>query len=127
MASKVATQTISQGLKRAKPILSVDKADAKRRVLNLYKQWYRQIPYSVQEYDLLLTEKDCRDKLKEEFLKNKNVSDIRAIDLLVIKGQMELREISNIWKQRNHVMMYFKDTWNAKPSDFLSKFYEGHQ
>ena len=74
----------------------------------------------------MLTEDDFRQKLREEFMKNKHVTDIRVIDKLVIKGQMELKETSNIWKQRNHLMMYFQDTANNKPSDFLSKFYEGH-
>ena len=126
MASKVAHQTLKQGVKSVRPLLSTDKAQAKRRVLNLYKAWYRQIPYTVKEYDLMLTEDDFRQKLREEFMKNKHVTDIRVIDKLVIKGQMELKETSNIWKQRNHLMMYFQDTANNKPSDFLSKFYEGH-
>jgi hypothetical protein len=39
---------------------------------------------------------------------------------------MELKETSNIWKQRNHVMINFQDTTNPKPSDFLSRFYEGY-
>ena len=42
------------------------------------------------------------------------------------QGQMELKETSNIWKQRNHVMINFQDTTNPKPSDFLSRFYEGY-
>jgi len=46
MASKVAHQTLKQGVKSVKPLLSTDKAQAKRRVLNLYKAWYRQIPYT---------------------------------------------------------------------------------
>ena len=49
----------------------------------------------------------------------------QIIDICPFQGQMELREVSNIWKQKNHVMMYFKDTYNPKPSDFLSKFSEG--
>ena len=39
---------------------------------------------------------------------------------------MELKETSNKWKQRNHVMINFQDTANHKPSDFLSRFYERH-
>jgi hypothetical protein len=42
MASRGA---ISQAMKQVRPILSVDKEEARKRVLNLYKAWYRQIPY----------------------------------------------------------------------------------
>jgi hypothetical protein len=31
----------------------------------------------VKEYDLMLTEDDFRQKLREEFMKNKHVTDIR--------------------------------------------------
>ena len=33
------------GLKQVKPIMSVNKAESKARVLKLYKAWYKQIPH----------------------------------------------------------------------------------
>lgn len=41
----MASKAVRQGLKQVKPILSTNRDEAKRRVLNLYKAWYRQIPY----------------------------------------------------------------------------------
>ncbi|MPC86682.1 NADH dehydrogenase [ubiquinone] 1 alpha subcomplex subunit 6 [Portunus trituberculatus] len=45
MASKLARA----GVRQVKPILSVDHGEARQRVLNLYKAWYRQLPYIGQE------------------------------------------------------------------------------
>lgn len=67
----------------------------------------------------------CRAKLREEFLKHKDVTDIRIVDMLVIKGQMELKESINKWKQNTHIMRYWKETIDPKPTDFLSKFLSG--
>ena len=55
MASKVAHQTLKQGVKSVRPLLSTDKAQAKRRVLNLYKAWYRQIPYTGLLWSMTMT------------------------------------------------------------------------
>lgn len=41
----MSTHTAKRVLKEVKPILSVDHEEARKRVLNLYKAWYRQIPY----------------------------------------------------------------------------------
>ena len=45
--------------------------------------------------------------------------------MLVIKGQLELQETVNSWKQNCTMMYMVKDTANPKPSDFLSKFLDG--
>ncbi|MCP6116954.1 NADH dehydrogenase [ubiquinone] 1 alpha subcomplex subunit 6, partial [Klebsiella pneumoniae] len=84
-----ARQAIKVGTKTVKPVLSSSHAEARNRVLSLYKAWYRQIPYIVKDYDIPKSEAQCREKLKELFIKNKHVTDIRVIDMLVIKGQME--------------------------------------
>ncbi|XP_050428692.1 NADH dehydrogenase [ubiquinone] 1 alpha subcomplex subunit 6 [Adelges cooleyi] len=114
-ASKYATKVV-------RPLLSSNKSEAKKRVLNLYKTYYRQIPLMLFDHHLPLTKEECQQKLKEEFLKNKHITDIRVIDMLVIKGQMLLQEIVTKWAQDCHIMNLFKDTVEPKPNDFLSKF-----
>ena len=43
------------------------------------------IPQAIHNHMLDITEKQARDKLKEEFLKNAHVKDPRAVDLIVVK------------------------------------------
>lgn len=40
---------------------------------------------AVMDYDLPKSKEECRAKLREEFMKHRNVQDIRVIDMLVIK------------------------------------------
>lgn len=42
MASR---EAVRRAVQNVRPILSVDREEARKRVLNLYKAWYRQIPY----------------------------------------------------------------------------------
>ncbi|XP_014280968.1 NADH dehydrogenase [ubiquinone] 1 alpha subcomplex subunit 6 [Halyomorpha halys] len=120
-----ASEVARKAQKLVKPILSIDNSEARRRVLNLYKTWYRQVPYIVLDFDIPKNIEQCRAKLKEEFKRNAHVQDIRVIDMLVIKGQMELKETVHGWKTKGHVMAYFKDTQEPKPEGFLNKFISG--
>ncbi|KAH8270826.1 hypothetical protein KR018_005799 [Drosophila ironensis] len=135
-------EAAKRAVQQVRPILSVDREQARKRALNLYKAWYRQMPYIVMDYDIPKTVEQCRSKLREEFVKHRNVTDIRVIDMLVIKvgtsfasqnntlsmhlqGQMELKESVEIWKQKGHIMRYWKESQDPKPTDFLSKFIQG--
>ncbi|XP_037738881.1 NADH dehydrogenase [ubiquinone] 1 alpha subcomplex subunit 6 [Chelonia mydas] len=109
-----------------KPIFSRDLGEAKRRVRELYRAWYREVPNAVQLYQLDISVKQGRDKVREMFVRNAHVTDPRVIDILVIKGKMELQETARVWKQRTHIMRFFHETETPRPKDFLSKFYVGH-
>lgn len=123
MASRRFVQQVQQG--SVKPVLSASKQEAHQRVLGLYRAWYRQIPYILHQDAYPVTDKQCRDKLRELFYRNANVQDVRAIDMLVVKGQMELDEIVLKFKQQCHFMNYFKETIHPRPKDFISRFLEG--
>ncbi|CAN7948504.1 unnamed protein product, partial [Ixodes pacificus] len=130
---KMASNLVKSTARTVKPLLSLDQGEARRRVLNLYKAWYRQMPSIVKMYDIPVTAEQGRTKLRQEFLRNKHVRDIRSIDLLLfccwipspLQGQMELVETLKIFKQKSHVMAFFKDTVEPKPADFMSKFLSG--
>lgn len=38
-------EAVRKAVQQVRPILSLDREEARKRALNLYKAWYRQIPY----------------------------------------------------------------------------------
>ncbi|VVC89617.1 NADH dehydrogenase [ubiquinone] 1 alpha subcomplex subunit 6-like [Leptidea sinapis] len=111
--------------KIVKPLLTTNYYDAHVRVIGLYKAYYRFIPYLLRRFDIPKSEEDCRWKLREMFYKNACVTDIRVIDMLVIKGFMNLKEMTNNWQQKGHVIANWNPSIENKPCDFVGKFLAG--
>ncbi|PZC78388.1 NADH dehydrogenase [ubiquinone] 1 alpha subcomplex subunit 6 [Helicoverpa armigera] len=111
--------------KAVRPLLSKEFCEARRRAIGLYRAFYRYIPYILTFYDITKNEEDMRWKLREYFYKNACITDVRVIDLLVIKGYCELKEVTNQWQQKGHMMRHWSPTIERKPTDFLGKFYAG--
>lgn len=40
-----AKEPVKRVIQQVRPLLSMDREEARRRVLNLYKAWYRTIPF----------------------------------------------------------------------------------
>ncbi|KAI3389634.1 hypothetical protein SNEBB_001348 [Seison nebaliae] len=122
--------TIRPALKQSRMLMSRNKEEAKRRSLAFYKMFYRQIPYIVHDYDIELTVEEGRRILREKMEVNKHIEDIRMIDALIIKGQMELVEMAEIWQTKSHIMNFFAAEQMKKRNDkllnksFMEKFLE---
>lgn len=104
--------------------LSLDKKDVRKRALNLYKAWYRQIPIILYDYNMPIAPEVGRSKLREIFVTNSKIEDPRVVDQLIIQGQMELNESVNKQKEDCHLYKYFRSQ-QRKPKDFLTKFIDG--
>jgi len=123
---KVGKKSVIGNLSRKVPvksIMSTNRIESKRQVLGLYKKWIRAVPDMMIAFKLPYTEQIVKNRIREEFYKNSHLTDLRVIDLLIIKSQMDLQETLEHWKQSCHVMEYFdKPTDVEQPTSFMGKF-----
>ncbi|XP_078045252.1 NADH dehydrogenase (ubiquinone) B14 subunit [Augochlora pura] len=112
-------------LKKVKPILSINREDARKRAIALYRAYYRQIPQTLIDYDIPRTQEQCKQKLREEFRKRQHMSDLRIIDITILKAQIQLQEISEVWMPKGRLMDIWKETTEPIPEDFMTKFLKG--
>ncbi|KAI9312700.1 hypothetical protein BX666DRAFT_1865672 [Dichotomocladium elegans] len=107
-------------------VTSSSPAEATQRALSLYRAFQKSVPEIQKLYEIDIPESALRAKIREEFEKNRHVTDLQVRDVLLAKGQMEYQETMNLWKQQTHVYRYFAEEEAApKPVTFLDKFFEG--
>ncbi|PAV85458.1 hypothetical protein WR25_07003 [Diploscapter pachys] len=112
-----------------KPVQSTNPLEARIAVLNVYKDlqlmarkfWW---DYNMHHMPLGF----FRSVLKQQFVKNSHLQDIRVIDRLVGECRQHMRSIKDQFYNDDHVRNYlFKENIEAKPKDFLSKFLYGKE
>ncbi|KAF4585694.1 NADH-ubiquinone oxidoreductase 14.8 kDa subunit [Ophiocordyceps camponoti-floridani] len=104
-------------------------ADAKRRVLWSYREWIRAAPEMQSMYNVPLPVSAIRTRIRQEFERNRFVTKLPVVDVLLFKSHTEYQETMNFWKQTTHIMSYFKGE-NFRddkrlPTNFMDGFLEG--
>ncbi|KAJ7607375.1 NdufA6 NADH-ubiquinone oxidoreductase 14.8 kDa subunit [Roridomyces roridus] len=104
---------------------STSPSDARARVIQLYRDWYRAAPEVVNQYALDVSPTEIRHAIRMRFEANRNVSDVRVIDVLMLKSRQEYQETMNMWKQPDHIYGILLKPKERPSRTFLQKFYEG--
>ncbi|KAL1745303.1 hypothetical protein HDZ31DRAFT_36679 [Schizophyllum fasciatum] len=105
--------------------VSANPAEARKRVLKLYREWYRCAPDIVSSYELNIPVSSARYAIRQRFEYNRYVTDPKAIDVLLAKSHMEFQETMNHWKMRDHVLGILLKPKQRPQKSFMQKFIEG--
>ncbi|GAA6036278.1 hypothetical protein JCM8097_006873 [Rhodosporidiobolus ruineniae] len=97
---------------------------AQARSRSLYRSWYRSAPEVTQLYALNIPASAIRAKVREQFERNRDVTDLGAVDVLLLKGYQDYQETLNCWKMDSHVFRWFsEEELPPRPETFLEAFY----
>ncbi|KIK65059.1 hypothetical protein GYMLUDRAFT_383405 [Collybiopsis luxurians FD-317 M1] len=121
------TSTFTIPARLARPAtVSATHAEAKRRTIQLYREWYRSAPEIIAIYSLNYSPQYVRHLLRQRFEANRHVTDLRAINVLLLKSRQEYQETINAWKLPDQVMgLLLKPKEGPQAKTFLEKFYTG--
>lgn len=105
-----------------------------KEVVHLYRRVCREIPRVINVFDLDMTEREVRKKVRRLFDKNANVTDPRMVAMLLEKGEMDFQETVEQWKQKSQLHRLLGHDERSKivlpehqhESKFLQDFYAGH-
>eukprot|EP01018_Ginkgo_biloba_P036262 Gb_08646 [translate_table: standard] len=113
--------------------------EARRRALGFFKQACRSLPAIMDIYNLyeVITTSQLRSIIASEFRKHADVTNPKVIDMLLFKGEEELRNCVEHAKQRHHIVGQYVigrggliqpnlGVVDHGGSEFLKKFYESN-
>lgn len=82
-----------------KVTIATTREEARIRVIDAYRAWYRSAPEICALYALNVSPSALRLKFRQDFEKNRNIDDLAVINVLLHKNQQEYQETMNCWKQ----------------------------
>ncbi|KAJ3022582.1 NADH dehydrogenase 1 alpha subcomplex subunit 6 ndufa6 [Thoreauomyces humboldtii] len=123
--------------------ISRNSEEQRKRVLQLFRDSMRAAPDIIEQFRMPYPVWKMRQRMREEFDKNRHVENHQVVDILLFKGRNELTETLEQWKQDDHVQRFFENSTYAQPerkvrpheddngrgkgnSEFLAQFYEGN-
>ncbi|KAF8501981.1 NdufA6 NADH-ubiquinone oxidoreductase 14.8 kDa subunit [Gautieria morchelliformis] len=101
--------------------------EARSLAIQLYRDWYRSAPEIVSLYALTISPTLIRQRIREEFERNRYVTDVRVVDRLILKWRQEYQETMNCWKQEPHIMGMLLQPKERPKEAFLQKFFQGRE
>lgn len=107
--------------------VSASPTHARQRVLQLYRDWYRGAPEICTLFALNVPASQIRAAVRQQFEKNRYVSDPKVIDVLLLKGRQDYQETLNCWQQEPHILGILLEKRDRPQRSFLQKFYEGRE
>lgn len=66
-----------------------------------------------------------RARIREQFEKNRHITDPNVVDMLLIKGHNEWQETMNCWKMESHLLGILLEDRKVPQRSFMDKFLEG--
>ncbi|EIN05267.1 hypothetical protein PUNSTDRAFT_128041 [Punctularia strigosozonata HHB-11173 SS5] len=99
--------------------------EARRRVVELYRLWYRSAPEICTLYALDVSPTYVRRAIRAQFEQNRHVSDPKVIDVLLLKGRQEYQETVNCWKMPDQLLGILLNPRARTQKTFMQKFLEG--
>uniref|UniRef100_A9P0K9 NADH dehydrogenase [ubiquinone] 1 alpha subcomplex subunit 6 n=1 Tax=Picea sitchensis TaxID=3332 RepID=A9P0K9_PICSI len=113
--------------------------EARKRVFHFFREACRSIPQIMETYNLheVITTSQLRSVVAAQFRKQAHVTNPKVIDMLIIKGDEELRNCLDHSKQRHHILGQYViaqgglipsnvGAVSSGGSDFLQKFYNSN-
>jgi hypothetical protein len=87
--------------------------EAQRRLMLLYRQWLRDVPFAAYGYPLNIPLNQLRTTVRRTFDRYQAMidvaNDLSVINRALLKSSMDLIEMRLMWKQRSHMQRLFQD------------------
>jgi len=112
-----------------KAVVSPDLAASRTRVVRLYRDILRHIPWVKQTYKVKYSEQAMTDVVRSLFREKAHLTSVAEVDRLLVKGRMELEEVLHVWSGDMHVNDFFdkylevREVDKLRQSGFLTRFY----